>query len=277
MKSGNTWMRLMMMHLLKPHEESWTPDQQITVGTGPLPRSDIERASFIDTSLLSADEQDLLRPLLCDAEAREQPERCFFKTHDAYRFNRDGAPIHGSAPRQAALYLVRDPRDIAISLATFWNWSRERTVAFMNNPEGDLQGIPRHFSRQIFQKTLDWSAHIASWLEQDRVPTLPIRYEDLRAAPGHWLARALDFLEIRASTAEIDRAVQLTDFKRLKREEEAHGFSERFKPEIPFFRRGETGEGRALLAPELLASIERVHAPMMARLGYSAATGTGPP
>ena len=139
----------------------------------------------------------------------------------------------------------------------------------MNDPEADLQGIPKHYSRQIFQKTQDWSSHVASWLDQDAVPVLLIRYEDLRAAPAMWLSRALEFLKIPFSSGDIQRAVNFTDFDRLKREEAVHGFSERFKPDVPFFRSAVPGEGRTLLDRDLVASIERVHGPMMDRLGYS--------
>lgn len=270
MKSGNTWMRLMLMHLLKPRgeDDGWTLDQAISVGTGPIPRTHIERASFLDTALLTADEQDLLRPRLCDAEARAERERCFFKTHDAYRFNRNNIPIHGECAGQAALYLVRDPRDVALSLAPFWGWSLDTTVAFLNDPEADLQGIPKRFSKQIFQKSLDWSSHVSSWLDQDRVPILVIRYEDLRASPASWLTKAAEFLELRISETDIERAVALTDFDRLKREEETYGFSERFRPDTSFFRRAEPGEGRRRLDRELRKAIEREHGAVMARLGY---------
>ncbi|KQX20754.1 hypothetical protein ASD39_04140 [Sphingomonas sp. Root50] len=273
MKSGNTWMRLMLMHLLKPKDGGWTPDRAIDVGTGPLPRVNIESASLLDTSLLTADEQDLLRPRLCDAEARAETERCFFKSHDAYRFNRDGVPIHGESAGQAALYLVRDPRDIALSLAPFWGWSLDRTVAFINDPDADLQGIPKHFSQQIFQKTLDWSSHISSWLDQTRVPILVIRYEDLRASPVRWLTRAVEFLGLRVAAADIARAVELTDFDRLRREEETHGFSERFRVGTTFFRRAEPGEGRTLLDRPLRQAIERAHGAMMERLDYTCEDG----
>ena len=268
MKTGNTWMRLMLMHLLKPESSGWTPDQAISVGNGPLPRLHIERGSLIDTAMLTADEQDLLRPRVCDAEARATTERCFFKTHDAYRLNRDGAPIHGESAGQAALYLVRDPRDIALSLAPFWGWPLDKAVAFMNNPEADLQGIPKRFSIQIFQKTLDWSGHVASWLDQKRVPTLVIRYEDLRAAPAHWLTRAVEFLKLQASQADIARAVELTDFDRLKRQEETYGFFERFQPDTIFFRQGKSGEGRKLLGLDLRRAIEQAHGSTLERLGY---------
>lgn len=268
MKSGNTWMRLMLMHILKPVDERWTIDQEIPIGKGPLPRSSIERSSYIDTSLLSAQEQDLLRPRLCDFEALSDPERCFFKSHDAYRFNVAGIPIHGKSAGQAALYLVRDPRDVVASLSDFWGWSPDATIRFLNSPESDLHGTPRRFSQQIFQKTLDWSSHVASWVEQDRVRMLLIRYEDLQAAPAFWLGRALDFLGISATTADIERAVELTRFETLRRQEQAHGFPERFRPDTPFFRAGKSGAGREMLGPERVALIERMHGPMMQRLGY---------
>lgn len=276
MKSGNTWMRLMLMHVLKRVDEHWTTDQEIPIGKGPLPRSSVERASFIDTSLLSADEQDLLRPQLCDFEAMAESERCFFKSHDAYRFNAAGIPIHGTSAGQSALYLVRDPRDIAASLAVFWGWSPAATVQFLNNPESDLHGMPKRFSQQIFQKTLDWSSHVASWLEQDRLPRLLIRYEDIRAAPAPWLARALDFLEIPATASDIDRAVELTRFETLRRQEQAHGFPERFRPDTPFFRTGKSGDHLGLLGPDLVALIEQKHRPMMERLNYIDASANRP-
>jgi len=276
MKSGNTWMRLMLMHLLSPGDD-WTPDQAITVGTGPMPRSNIERDSLVDTSLLTAAEQDLLRPRLFDAEVRAATDRCFFKSHDAYRLNGEGVPIHGESAGQAALYLVRDPRDIALSLASFWGWPVGQAVAFLNHPDADLQGIPKRFSQQIFQKPLDWSGHVSSWLDQKRVPTLLIRYEDLRGAPVRWLTRAVEFLGLRVSAAAIARAVELTDFDRLKRGEETHGFSERFRADTAFFRRAEPGESRALLDREQRWLIERSHGSVMERLGYLQEDGVAAP
>ena len=268
MKSGNTWMRLMLMHLLSPQDRPWTPDQEISIGTGPLPRTWIEQASLIDTSLLTAAEQDLLRPRLCDAEGSSAAGRCYFKTHDAYRYNSVGEPIHGINPGQAALYLVRDPRDVAVSLARFWGFSLGRTVSFLNDPDADLQGIPRRFSQQIFQKTGDWSAHVASWLDQDRVPVLLIRYEDLRREPSVWLKRALDFLGVPVPAADVARAIELTAFERLQAAERVHGFTEQSRPGVPFFRRAEPGEGTRVLEPDLMDALQRAHGPMMDRLGY---------
>jgi aryl sulfotransferase len=268
-KAGNTWMRLLLMHLLDHAAESWMPDEPIGTGHGnPIQRNQLEELCLTDVSLLSPEECDLLRPRLYAALLQSVPGRLMLKTHDAYRLNRDGQPVLAANVAQRALYLVRDPRDVAVSLAAFWNESIERTVAFMNRADASLAGSPRNFNKQLHQRLYDWSGHVRSWLDQDRLPVLLVRYEELRAAPATWLGRVADFLGVAATQADLERAVRLTSFEQLQHAERQRGFCEHPRRTAPFFRRAQPGEWREALPAAALAAIEQIHGPMMERLGY---------
>lgn len=268
-KAGNTWMRLMLMHLLHPPRSSWTLDSPIWNGGNlPIKRRRLEALCLIDTSMLTPGEFDQLNPCVVNAASQHVTGTVFYKTHDAYRFTPDGVPVLGNALNQKAIYLVRDPRDVALSLAEFWGKSVQSTVDTMNDPEALLSGSRRKFTPQVVQKLTDWSGHVRSWLDQNQMPVLLVPYEHLRQEPLRWLSDVLDFVGIAATASQMEKAVRLTQFERLQKEEREHGFSEyRERPGV-FFRRARPGEWRGELSPDLVAAIERAHGPTMERLGY---------
>jgi len=270
-KAGNTWVRLLLMHLSNPEAEFWMPDQPIGNGGGnPIHRSQVEELCLLDASLLSTEECDLLRPLLYETMIQKIPGRLVLKTHDAYRQNRDRRPVLGARVPQKVLYLVRDPRDVAVSLAAFWGESIERTVAFMNQPDASLASFPGRFNKQLYQKLCDWSGHVRSWLDQEQLPVLVVRYEELRAAPVAGLEAVADFLEMRVQRSDLERAVRLTSFDQLQRAETQVGFREHARHSAPFFRRAQPGEWREALPAALRVALERAHGACMQRLGYAA-------
>src|SRR5689334_4160304 len=83
---------------------------------------------LIESGLLTHDEIDNLRPVAYSAMARdawedgltkpEAPPVRFVKVHDAHTINSAGKPVlGGSAGAHGAIVIVRDPRDVAPSLA----------------------------------------------------------------------------------------------------------------------------------------------------------------
>lgn len=274
-KAGNTWMRLLLMYLLRPDAADWTPDQPLSrTVINPLHRSHVEELCLLDASMLTPTESDLLRPRLYEVAARSTLQadagQHFFKVHDAYRYNSAGIPVLGDSPGQKAVYLVRDPRDVAISLAVFTNQTTAAAVDAMNRQDHFLAAASCRFNAQVSQHLLDWSGHARSWLDQERIPVLLVRYEDLRAAPATWLQQVADFVGLRASRAQIEHAVRMTRFERLQQAEARHGFGEHLgSASSRFFRRAEPGEWRQMLEPQLVLALEAAHWRMMQRLGYA--------
>jgi hypothetical protein len=224
---------------------------------------------LVDPSLLTDDETERLRPAFHDFRARRNDPQ-FVKTHDAFTCLPDGTPVLGSSAR-AALCVVRDPRDVAVSYSFYFAVDLEKAARDLGNERLTLSASRLQFR----QKLLGWSGHVRSWLDQRIVPVHVMKYEDLLADTAGELRRALDFVGAQASAEEIARTVRHSAFAELRRQETERGFRGRGSPSQMFFREGRAGAWRERLPSALARQIERDHGEMMARLGYDrAAMGT---
>lgn len=268
-KSGNTWLRLLLANLLSPGDEpvgineislnSWTPAQ----------RESAEEMTLIDTSLLTRRESDLLRPRTIEGLAAEATERLYIKVHDAYRLNSAGEPLLGRGAGRVALYIVRDPRDVAVSLSYYVNITIDKAIARINSDQFILSDARDRVSKQFPQLLTDWSGHVNSWTGQRDLPVHVLRYEDLRADPVGTFGAAVAFLGIDVPLAAVERAVRCSDFAELQRQERLAGFDERSRRSlVPFFRAGRAGAWTEVLTPAQQEAIVAAHQPVMARFGY---------
>jgi aryl sulfotransferase len=236
--------------------------------------------ALIDSGLLTHDEVDWLRPRVYSELARyhfdqspdkkDTPSVQFVKVHDAYTVNSAGEALLGGAEAASgAVLIVRDPRDVAPSLAHHLNWSIDRAIAFMNDQGAAFCKKTNRQTLQLRQKLGGWSEHAVSWLDQTDIPVHVLRYEDLRSDTAGELRRVLEFACLPATEQAVNRAVAFSDFAQLQQQEEKNGFAEApaFKV-AKFFRRGETGSWRDELSREEVARIESRHGRMMRRLGY---------
>jgi len=276
-KSGNTWLRILIGNL-------WADGRPI--GLNQLPRgsagdrSRFDRVMLIDSGLLTHDEVDRLRPRAYAAIARPEydyqmgqlegatPTR-LVKVHDAYTINPIGEPLLGGADgARGAIVVVRDPRDIASSLAHHMNFSIDEAIAFMNDDDAAICKKTGAQDHQLRQKLRNWSAHTESWLDQTDIPAHLIRYEDLRSDTPGTLRRALAFAGLSVTEEKINQAVGFSDFAVLREQEEQNGFREAPRTGVKFFRRGEAGNWRDELTRQQVLRIEAQHARVMLRLGY---------
>jgi aryl sulfotransferase len=284
-KSGNTWFRILVANLSaedgKPVDINDLPERSgIASARGPF-----DHLTLIDSGLLTHDEIDCLRPRVYEALARgaeddeydvppELPPVRFVKVHDAYTMTPRGEPLlAGRRGADGAIVIVRDPRDVAPSLANHDRSSIDDAITFMNNSQASHGSGTGRQHGQFRQKLPGWSGYVASWLDQTDLPLHLVRYEDMQADTVGTLRQALDFAGRRASDQEIRRAVDFANFDELKRQEQEKGFCELPRPHLGgvFFRRGEVGAWRDELTAEQVARIEAAHAPMMRRLGYELA------
>ena len=282
-KSGNTWFRIFLANLAAGRDEPVDINDLDERGGIASSRHEFEAATLLDSGLLPHADIDRLRPRIYERIAVEAKTQRWIKVHDAYTLTDGGEPMLGLGAARAAIYLARDPRDVATSLAHHNSTSVDAAIELMNRPDGALCRGRDAQPPQLRQQLLGWSGHASSWLEQTDLRVHLLRYEDLRADPHRAFAAALAFAERPARDADIARAIRHADFAELQRQERERGFTERTSRSAPFFRAGQVGGWRGELTPGQVARIEAAHAPMMTRLGYqlsevgveAAASGAG--
>jgi hypothetical protein len=277
-KSGNTWFRLLVANLGAdaPVDINGIGGEAGGIASG---RAPFDHHTLLDSGLLTHDEADALRPQVYELMRDDSDEDVrLIKAHDAWVATAGGQPLLGGARvASGAIVIVRDPRDVACSLANHRHSTIDEAIAFMANPNATFAAGGRGQNRQLRQRLLDWGGHVASWLDQTDIPTHLVRYEDLCADPLPTLDAAMAFTGLRASPSDMQRAVEFARFDRLQAQERESGFTE-WRPRgtsALFFRRGHAGGWRDELTAEQVQRIESVHGPMMRRLGYGLSSGDG--
>lgn len=262
-RSGNTWLRLLL-------ESAATGGAPVDIGAIRLNVPVLNRAEFedllaMDPSALTPQEIDEARPELYAAIAANF-EGSFIrrKVHEKYRLTPSGRPVFPAELSHTAIYIVRDPRDVAVSYAAFSGCDIDMAVARMADP-GCIIG--KGGERYHFPEPLGtWSEHVQSWLDQTAIAVFLLRYEDLLADTAGWLENLAAYAGVPA--ADTEQAAHSVNFTNLQAQEECNGFAEKPSSAERFFRSGRAGGWLQILNTAQCERIERDHGPMMRRLGY---------
>src|ERR1700722_2653406 len=167
-KSGNTWFRILLANLMSGKSEPADINNLDELNDGiASSRNEFESMTMIDSDLISHDDIDGLRPRVYEAISREATELCWMKAHDAYTLTSKGEPLLGKGVARAAVYLVRDPREVSLSLAFHNNTTVDEAIKLINGTDSTL-GVRGNYglASQLRQKLLGWSQHVLSWTEQ---------------------------------------------------------------------------------------------------------------
>lgn len=265
-KSGNTWVRLLLASVARGGEE---PDfDDLGINSGHIAAGEqFEDLSGLDPNTLSPETVDHLRPSILRDLAAGQNEPLYAKTHEPFRETVGGEWLMPPDISGPSLYIIRDPRDVAVSYAHHNGRDVDWAIAAMADPAHYLRAghLP---SAQLPQRIGTWRDHVASWTDAP-LPRLMVRYEDLWSSPAPTLSRILDHLGVPASSTVVERAIDACAFERLKRREERQGFAERPSADRAFFRMGKVGDWRDELTPEQARRLEAENGEMMRLHGYA--------
>jgi hypothetical protein len=175
-----------------------------------------------------------------------------------------GMPLINMAVSAGAIYIVRNPLDVAISLAHFSNVSVDRAIDDMATPGYGVKTTREHV-RTIWGS---WTENVGSWSGRPHPTILVVRYEDLVARPREAFGGIARHLMMTLADEQLDRAIEMTGFERLREKEAADGFNEKPRETARFFRQGQVGQWREQLSEEQIARIVKTHQPTMRRFGY---------
>ncbi len=261
-KSGNTWLRAFLHNLLR------NPDQPYDINRlSDLSASDSKLslyAPFTDRPVHTLDESAILalRPKVQAALAERAPDVVIVKTHNALVQYRN-APLIRPDLTGGAVYVVRDPRDVALSFADHNGWTLDETIEAMAR-----RYVKPTTGRAVLEVYGSWSDHVLSWTRRPDRFLHVVRYEDMLHRPLATFRAVAGFLGVKPSRDRLDRAIKASSFTVLQAQEQAHGFVERTPVSARFFRVGRDGQWRHAMSEAQARRIVEVHGEVMARFGY---------
>jgi len=270
-KSGNTWFRTFLRNLQEDGDEP-VDINDLSTGAIASGRGWLDEVLGFDTAELSPDEVERLRPAVYRWALHEEGVG-YHKIHDAYTHTSDGEPLVSREATLGALYILRNPLDVAPSAANHWHCSIDQAIERMGRSDMALARTKKALPDQVRQRLLSWSEHVLSWADARGLNCRVIRYEDMLADPVTTFSEAARFLKLPDDPARVEKAVRFSDFKELARQEAEKGFRERPLHTESFFRQGKSGGWRDKLT---VAQVERIiadHGAVMRRFGYLDADG----
>lgn len=262
-KSGNTWVRAFLMNLLAPAAAPASINALNEICDNESNKRFYRRyAAEYDLSDL-----DTAARLRCRVQrqiAAATPHDVFLKTHNYFgSFN--GFPLQDTAISAAAIYIVRNPLDLVLSMSHYYRTPIDETIDFINNEDSALEESDSNLACFISS----WSFNVASWtnVPADDPRFCIIRYEDLLAAPLKPFRRIAALLGIRDPKA-VKGAVKASSFNVLKQQEARAGFVENPNRQSAFFRVGRQNQWRNELTAEQVERVIAASRPMMEKFGY---------
>lgn len=263
-KSGNTWIRMFINAFMTKFPLNINSAYQYV--TGDLRPAILQLTCAEKIENLSHSEQYLYRPaMLLNALKLAPTHTICLKTHSA-KVAVDGIHAIPLPISEKAIYLVRDPRDVVISLSHHLGYTIDETIEFMNTPNqgGELQEV------KLVHILLTWSGHVESWtIKNDNLPYVAIKYEDLliNTTIFHEILKLLNLQLINDYEERFDLAVKETHFKNLQKLENKHGFIEKGVRD-KFFRVGKAEQWKKVLTRKQVDTIISHHREVMTYFGY---------
>lgn len=266
-RSGNTWTRNFLNNLLRIVSGRIDNINDINA-VGEFTLWDISAARFekqLRKKLTNAT-RDEIASVRCDVHrqiAQEANGIALVKTHNALVMDR-GSPTINFSVTAGAIYIVRNPLDVAISFAH--HFDLEIDVAIQRLGRGGIETEVNN--RVVYEVYGSWSENVMSWTQKPHPTIYVMRYEDILTAPKETFGGLAQHLLIEASNDQINRAIDLSSFEKAKTQELQHGYIERPSQSSAFFRVGRAGQWRDLLSEQQVKRIIADHGEQMARFGY---------
>lgn len=259
-KSGNTWMRSLLAHYFMPKGSA--PDinnlRQFTTGDG---RVDFYAAADGGEYTAEGVEDWLrVRPKALRLIAGSKSNHHFVKTH-CQAVTYMGQDLIPSEVTAAAIYILRNPFDVALSYARHMSKDLDTAIELMGRSD-NLMGSTKH----VYDILGRWDEHIDTWVNAKGLAVHVVRYEDLLNKPGPTMRQLLEgFLKVTVDAPKLAYAIKATTFEAMKKQEEQHGFREKPEGMTAFFAKGKAGVWREDLTPAQVGRLREAFAPVLER------------
>ncbi len=222
-RSGSTWLRFMLLEILAGQSSGFANTNEMLPDVGKH-----------------------------DAGASVLPRNGrLIKTHERFR------PEY-----KRAVYLVRDPRDVALS-----EFAYQKALGYAKD---DFDEYVQRFLQSGVNPFGSWIEHANSWInaaESGRSEILHVKFEELKRKPQPELERIVDFLGMPEVKHRIGPAIENNSLARMKEKEKAT--PQRASAKGRFIRSGSAGGWRSSFTEHQCQLVQQYSGALLARLGYS--------
>jgi hypothetical protein len=171
------------------------------------------------------------------------------KTHEVYH------PEY-----RKAVYLVRDPRDVALS-----EYAYQTALGLVDLPLDEYLPL---FLTEGVNPFASWSRHVQSWLSAplSKENLMVVKFEDLRQDTANGVAEIVQFFGLAPNEEQIREAVANNSVERMKAKEKET--PQRASKKGQFVRSGSVGGWRGKLNEAQIGIVRDHAATLLNRLGY---------
>jgi hypothetical protein len=223
-RSGSTWLRFMLLEILAGRASGFSNTNEMIPDVG----------------------RHLTAAPVLPAGGR------LIKTHEPFR-----------AEYKKAIYLARDPRDVALSEFAYHKaLGLAGTNDFSVYLEQFLHGAVNPFG--------SWTNHAISWMDaadSGRSDVLLVCFEELKRNSEQELSRIVEFLGMPVQTQKIREAIANNSMDKMRQKEKAD--PQRASANGKFIRSGSAGGWRAAFTDQQSQLVQQYAGNILARLGYA--------
>jgi hypothetical protein len=188
----------------------------------------------------------------------------FIKTHNALVIDRGHSTVN-FAVTAGAIYVVRNPLDVAISYAHHMGCPIDDAIREMAAENVETPGN----DKAVYEVHGSWTQHVWSWTRTPHRALYLMRYEDMLEDPERTFGGLARHLLMEPTPEQLREAIERSSFERLQAQEKQKGFRESSpKADAQFFREGRAGQWKELLTQAQVERIVDVHGEQMRRFGY---------
>ena len=269
-KSGNTLLRSILVSYFYSNDGVLEFEDLIKINQFPLSEQ------FMSLGIDIENDREVFKNFINVQKSinHEKGKIKFFKTHSSLCkvYDSNFTDLHNTL---AAIYIVRDPRNVVTSLAHHNNLSIDEATETMIDQNRFMEKTTKNL--KVFLGS--WSFNYSSWKNlNNRKNYLLVKYEDLITKKKTVLLRIFKFLNSLGMKFEIDmvklnKAIKTTEFENMKKKEENETFYEAPLDIVNnrrkiFFNLGPKNDWRKLLDEKNRDKIENSFKREMIELGY---------
>lgn len=267
-KSGSTWARVFLHNLLSAMQNGEKGPASINrmaaFTTWEIGAKSYEKFLGKHPQHATREEIAAARPKVQASIAeRADGELALVKTHSALVRDR-GVPTINLSVTSGAIYIVRNPLDVAISYAHHMARSIDDAIAKMATVDAETH--VRH--NVVYEVQGSWSQHVASWTRKPHRAIQVLRFEDMLERPDIAFANLAKHLLLTPTAEQLQTAIEYSSFEQLKEQERREGFKEKPAEAERFFREGRSGQWREQLTDQQIRAVVVAHAAEMSRFDY---------